>query len=174
MITNKNIAAGKGKARLDQYQTRTNRNHGRETLIGRPETYSPAIGAKICHALAEGMTMTKICKLPGAPKQSTVRQWIWQNLDSAFTAAYARAREIAAHEAFDSLQDLEEDVLAGRRHANDVRCVMDCRRWRLAKLLPAIYGDRSQVILGGEVAVTERPSTHAPTWIPVHPFAIRA
>ena len=45
-------------------------------------------------------------------------------------------------------------------------------------MLPHLYGDRSQVTLSGEVAVTERPASHAPTWIAglidVTPEAIQA
>ena len=132
---------------------------------GRATTYRPSIGVKICNGLASGKTLTAICRLPGAPKLATVYEWLWRNVDSSFSEGYARAREIAAHGTFDKIIELEDELLNHERHPNDVRVLIDSMKWRLSRMLPHLYGDRSQVILGGEVAVTERPAAHAPAWI---------
>ncbi len=49
------------------------------------------------------------------------------------------------------------------RDPNAIRVTMDSIRWRLAKMLPSMYGDRSELALTGTGAF--RPSDNAPSWL---------
>ncbi|NKC33383.1 terminase small subunit-like protein [Falsiroseomonas selenitidurans] len=108
-------------------------------LTGRPSAYSRELVAMICRRMAEGETLTAICRAPGMPAHSTVRLWAIEDRDG-FSALYARAREAQAHA-------IAEGALDGAQRATDAalgRLEFDARRWFAAKMLPRSYGEKAE------------------------------
>ena len=61
---------------------------------GRPSKFTPELTEAICHRIAEGEPLTKICKDDGMPHYITVLRWRHEHEE--FRNDYARAREDAA------------------------------------------------------------------------------
>lgn len=126
---------------------------------GRPSKYTPALARKICAMMATGRTLRSICREPGMPAESTVRNWALEDVHGFF-AQYAQARDIGLDAMADELMDIADDGSNDwmERHGQDAegyalngehvtrsRLRVDTRKWYLAKLAPKRYSDRLQV-----------------------------
>ena len=112
--------------------------------MGRPSKYTDTLALTICRRIAEGESLSKICKTPGMPTKSTVVGWTFKHDD--FYEHYARAREtqaqLLADELFDIADDKKGDVQRDRLRA-------DTRKWYLCKVLPKIYGEKKALEITG-------------------------
>ena len=116
--------------------------------VGRPTTYSPAVGELIAARLCDGETLTSICKTPGMPTRQCVHQWRMRN--PAFNDLYGRAREIGMESMSDDVLVISDDdtgdLLAdGSPNSANVqrsRLMVDTRKFLMAKLAPKVYGDK--------------------------------
>lgn len=145
--------------------------------------YSDELGAEICRRIAEGESVRSICKSDGMPRPETVSRWVTERPE--FGQLYARAREVQAEVYFDEVIDLADGAaeaadalaeeaasLADDKHAADVyrrvyseeiqarRLRIDSRKWRLARMNRAKYGDR--VDSEGKHEIVYRIETRAP------------
>lgn len=107
--------------------------------MGRPSSYSEAIGSEICERLADGDSLRSICSEPGFPDMRTVRRWLDQN--ETFRLQYARARERQA----DAYADRILDEAYSAEDASLGRLRMDALKWAASKLAPKRYGDAVQM-----------------------------
>lgn len=57
-------------------------------MTGRPSLYTAAIAERILAELSNGRPLERICRDPGMPSSTTVRQWVVENRDG-FAARYA-------------------------------------------------------------------------------------
>lgn len=99
--------------------------------------YSEELGAKICDRLADGETLTAICKSGNIPSERTVRSWA-SDPDHPFSRAYDKAREVGYHKMADDILDIADG--AGPPERDRLR--VDTRKWLLSKALPKIYGEK--------------------------------
>src|SRR6185437_5346150 len=76
--------------------------------MGRPSTYKPEIGTKICEAIISGLSVREICKEEGMPVCSTVFYWLAQP-NHPFSEQYTRARAIQAEMMADEILDIADD-----------------------------------------------------------------
>ena len=104
--------------------------------MGRPSSYSPAIGTDICAKLASGMPLTKICDADNMPDVATVYRWLQSQ--GAFRDLYARAREDQAETMADEIIKLADDATDPVK----ARLQVDARKWVASKLKPKKYGDK--------------------------------
>jgi hypothetical protein len=114
---------------------------------GRKHTYRPELGRKLVELAAAGKSLQAICKLPGMPPAQTVDSWVTSRVDPEFTEAWLRAREQRAHRWFDEVLELS-DQAADCKAMHEVqayRLRVDSRKWAAARLLPSVYGERTQV-----------------------------
>ncbi len=59
---------------------------------GRPTIYTPELGETICGLLAEGKSLSSICREhPDLPSERTIRRWALDP-EHPFSPQYARAR----------------------------------------------------------------------------------
>ena len=118
---------------------------------GRPSEYTAAIGEYICARLADGETLTQICRTRGLPTRQTVHRWRMRN--PAFDDQYMRARCIGMEAMSDDMLAIaDDDTLdtlpdGSPNHASvgRARLQVDTRKFLLAKLAPRVYGDRVEV-----------------------------
>jgi hypothetical protein len=109
---------------------------------GRPTVYTPELGETICGLLAEGNTLSSICReQPDLPSERTIRRWALEP-EHPFSPQYARAREIGYHKMADDLLDIadNEETEPGKVARDRLRT--DKRQWLLSKALPKVYGDK--------------------------------
>lgn len=140
---------------------------------GRPKgsgsLYTEALAQAICERLAQGESLSSICRDEGMPPASTVRQWERDRED--FATVSQRARELGCHAladecleiADDSRNDFmdaraeEGDEQAGKfngEHVQRSRLRIDTRMRLLGKWLPKVYGERTE--LAGTITVKKQ------------------
>lgn len=141
------------------------------TKRGRPTAYTDEIADEICARLAEGQTLSSICRREGMPSERTVRTWA---LDPghAFSPRYARAREVGYHKMADDLLDIVDDgtndfvvrerdggqvTVVDHEHIQRSRLRAETRKWLLSKALPKLYGDKVDVAHSGTVEPEQSP-----------------
>lgn len=123
---------------------------------GRPTDYTPELANKICEAVATStLGLSKICaQNPEFPTRDTIYQWRYRYKD--FSDNYANAKrtqaELLAEEiaeiADDSSNDYYADENGNQRfnaeHYQRSRLRVDTRKWIACKLLPKVYGDKTE------------------------------
>ncbi len=110
--------------------------------MGRPSDYSPEIGLAICHRLAAGESLRRICTDENLPNRSTVFTWLHQFPD--FRMAYIAARECGAEALADEVVDMALSATA--ENANAVRVAVDAVKWAASKYAPKRWGgDRVEI-----------------------------
>jgi hypothetical protein len=112
-------------------------------LTGRKTTYTDETAAEICEWLANGGSLRAWCAKEDNPTFSTVYKWLEQQ--ESFADGYARARERQAHNDADQLNELTEEVKAGRLDPNAARVAADILKWTAARRAPKSYGDKVQL-----------------------------
>ncbi len=133
---------------------------------GRPRKYSIDISKRICGLLAQGHSLTTICKRDDMPSRAVVMSWLTKQDDpeyQEFQDRYARARAAQADAYFDRIVEIAEASTAQTAHADRVK--IDALKWVAARMAPEKYGDRQQVNVKADVAVESRPSDDAPDWV---------
>jgi hypothetical protein len=128
--------------------------------IGRPSTFTPALGLAICGRLAEGESLRRICDSKGMPDKATILRWLSAGIAPdapgelrEFRDQYARARELQADALFDECQDIADDgrrdytigkggIVVDHDHIARSRLRVDTRKWMAGKLNPKKYGDK--------------------------------
>jgi hypothetical protein len=126
--------------------------------MGRPSSYTEAVGDLICERIANGESLRAICRDEEMPALSTVFRWL--SLDASFSEQYARAREEQADTYADEIVAIsDEEATTVKVDDEDVRVVfdatavarnrlrVDARKWVASKLKPKKYGER-QVLAG--------------------------
>ena len=134
--------------------------------MGRRTTFTAEVGRKICELLADGHSLLAISIMPEMPKISTLQGWAWNAdwSDESCVVNYARARALQAHREFDELKDLEKDVKDGKLDPRAGQVVMDAIKWRLSKMLPGVYGERTHIEHSGTIK-HETVKDMAPEWM---------
>lgn len=139
--------------------------------------YSREIADEICAALAEGRTLREVCRTrragdPSFPAAPTVRWWVVNDNDG-FAERYARAREAQAEAWSDEIVEIADTPAPGLKittkadgsqetvtgdMVDRAKLQMDSRKWLMARLHPAKFGDRVAVQpLGKDGKPTDPP-----------------
>lgn len=134
---------------------------------GHVSSYTPSIARAICDRLARGgaqNSLRAICRTTGMPPESTVRQWVVDNVDG-FATHYVRARdlaldvmaeeivEIADDGSNDRSTDEEGNTTVNHDVVNRSKLRVDARKWLVSKLAPKKYGDRLDLNVAGHLAL---------------------
>ena len=130
--------------------------------------YNQETADRICERLAAGESLRAICQSPDLPAESTIRLWAL-NDTNGFAAQYARAREIQAHVLAEEIIDISDTKQEGvettvkadgtteTKHGDMLghrKLRVDSRKWYLSKVLPKVYGDKTETTLKGSLGVT--------------------
>ena len=91
--------------------------------------------ARVLERIAQGASLNTACAEAGLCPSLFLRE--------ADPALYTQAQALYADLIFDELASLEEKCLDGDLNPTALRAILDCRKWRLARLRPDIYGERS-------------------------------
>ena len=128
---------------------------------GRPSTYTTELAERVLAQVAEGRFLVDIGKGEGMPAYRTV--WGWAQTRSNFAKAIACAHEDGAHALLAQAERLLEG--ATRDTIQVVREQVVHIRWRVARLNPKAYGDRSELRVSGVIEHEHKISDDAPAWI---------
>ena len=115
-------------------------------------SYSPEMAEAICAALVERgedgrpRTVADISRMPDMPGESTIYYWL--NAHEGFRKHYQIARQIQAEMHFNDLLAELKDIDNTNHMAKRVK--IDTIKFVAGKLLPHLYGERSQVEVTGK------------------------
>ena len=109
----------------------------------RPTEFTPALANAICQSIADGQTVTQICKLPDMPKRATLRAW--EGMHPQFRVDLEVARTHRAVARFDEIAALAEDLKKGETDPHSSRVRMEALKFLAAKERPERYGDKQTV-----------------------------
>jgi hypothetical protein len=133
------------------------------SIVGRPSDYTPAIAREICSRLAEGQSLTAICRDDHMPTFQTIYEWVNGGGTAAredkFPEMYARARAMKIEYMAEQLEEIADDArndwmdkvvgwegdtirVLDHEHVTRSKLRLDTRKFLLSKLRPEIYGDR--------------------------------
>ena len=136
--------------------------------LGRPSIFSEPIFDLICAQIAEGKTLSEICREPGMPSRFTFYEWIKN--DEKLSQRFAHAREIGADAIADEvirISDTPIDTYIKKTGKDGIeitkkdaiehrRLQVDTRLKLLAKWCPKKYGEKLEVEQSGAVDVRVR------------------
>lgn len=97
---------------------------------------------QICEHVASGESLNSFCKAKGFA-YVTVLDWI--NVDDSRSEKYAHARETRADLVFESLDDVSDQAARAKSAVTvaGLRLKADNIKWKLARMAPKKYGDRT-------------------------------
>jgi hypothetical protein len=132
---------------------------------GRPTDYSEVKAKAICTRIANGESLSAICKEKNTPSIAAV--FVWLGKYPKFKESYARAREQQAEYYANEIIDIADEMptcevpdpdggVSIRVDAAGVqrnRLRVDARKWYASKVAPKTYGDKIQAELSGELGI---------------------
>jgi len=111
--------------------------------MGRPSSYTDAVGDEICEYLAKGKSLVWVTDLEGMPDYKTVMRWRRDNEE--FRSKYERACEDRGINSGDRVAELIDKVLEGEYPPDVARVALDSLKWMACKYYPKMFGDKQQV-----------------------------
>lgn len=117
---------------------------------GKRIEYSQKWADLICELVVDGKSLRTICLADDMPARSTVLKWLNDHGD--FADQYARAREAQQDTYAEEIIHIADTA----KDANIARLQIDARKWHASKLAPKRYGDKVDVGVDGQIAITVR------------------
>lgn len=114
-----------------------------EKKTGRPTLKTPELLEEFCRRIGEGRSVASVCKDDDMPEDRAI--WRWLARDESFSRDYARAVQARAMAHADRILDVSQAVLAGKVAPEAARVALDGMKWTASRLLPKLYGDRTQL-----------------------------
>ena len=127
------------------------------TKTGRPEAFDQDLADTICTQLTEGKTLRQICSEKGMPDLAMIRRWIQEK--PLFNLHYSRARTEQTRAWADQIISLSDDMSndyrdvttvtgkavrqVDRPHIERVRLQIETRKWIMARVNKAEFGDKT-------------------------------
>ena len=128
---------------------------------GRPSSYTKELAERVLKEVAEGRFLVDMATVHGLPSYRSVYRWADDRPE--FRQALARAHEDGAHALLAKAERLLEN--ATRDNIQVVREQVAHIRWRVSRLNPSAYGDRSELRVSGTITHEHKLSDDAPAWI---------
>lgn len=124
---------------------------------GRPSLWSEEVATAILDHVSSGKTLTSYCSQVGNPALTTVYAWAREMPE--FSARLRAARIAQADSLFEEIQDIADARLQYGKRGEAVRGTglmqraqqIDVRKFRVARLNRALYGDKQDVNVGGHL-----------------------
>ena len=151
---------------------------------GRPDTYSPEVGAEICDAIAAGLTLRQIAEQEDMPSTATIMRWAGKHDDFREMYTFAlmalfdewthEMRAIAAGEPGDIPErDENGDPQADTASVKGVKQTIQRSRleietmWRImAKRCPKVYGEPAATAAPAEPQAAQAPTPRPLVLVP--------
>jgi hypothetical protein len=114
-------------------------------MNGRASDFHDEIATRICDLLMDGVSLRSICEQEDMPGRTTVFRWMDENPD--FASRYARARMLQADLMDDLILETANACTPATAQADKVKIA--AFQWRASKLMPKVYGDKTEVAVAG-------------------------
>lgn len=120
--------------------------------VRKPKDKAAAI-EKALELISGGESVRQACVAAGVSKSVFLRE--------APADHYARARDACADAQFEEMAELERQCLSGEIAPDVYKAAMDTRKWRLARMKPRLYGDKSSVDVNANVNILTKEQRDA-------------
>lgn len=138
---------------------------------GRPTLYTLELGDIICSQIAEGVSLSKICKTnEGMPETRSIYRWL--RTEPEFSQNYKNAKEDQADKMVEDMLDIADDgrndymdklgqdgeiagVQLNTENIQRSRLRVDTRKWAASKFKAKKYGDKIITEHTGSINLTE-------------------
>ena len=97
--------------------------------------------------MAEGESLTAICRDDHTPSVYTVRRWL--DTEEGFRTMYERAKALQLEYWADQIVEIADRRPRDRTEVEGHKLAIDSRKWVLCKLVPHKYGDVERRELSG-------------------------
>lgn len=112
--------------------------------VGRPSIYTDKLVSEICNRIADGESLSTICRDEHMPSRETVYAWLKES--SQFSDRYARARELQADYFVDEIIEIADNANAKSSvEVQKAKLRIDTRKWAAEKLNSKAYGAKVEV-----------------------------
>ena len=125
--------------------------------LGRPSSFTPAIGARICERLVEGESLRTICADDDMPSRAGVMKWLASGQYPIFLDQYTRAKEASGDTDADDVAHYARQAACGAIEPAAATAAINGLKWTAGKKAPKKYGDKVAVVGGSE---TDAPIRH--------------
>lgn len=137
-------------------------------LGGRPSIFTEELASDILSKMADGLSVSEICRMEGMPARSTVMLWVAQD-KNGFLDRYAKACQARAYYWADEILDIADDGNNDWMERTDSeggslgwavngealgrsKLRVDSRKWLLSKLLTQ-YSEKQEIKHTGSIDV---------------------
>jgi terminase small subunit-like protein len=111
--------------------------------MARPSLYSEKIVKEICTRLADGESLRDISLDSHMPTNMTIYNWLQKHEE--FFEQYTRAREMQGY----THAAMAIEAATKAKDAGLGRLAYDALKWHASKLVPKVYGDKTEVAVVG-------------------------
>lgn len=125
-----------------------------KNLGGRPTLYTPELGDLICERLSRGESLLKISRDAGMPHRNVMANWVIgvggpkDDELRRFQGNYERSRKMQADHYFEEIGEIADG--ADSQFNSKERLQVDSRKWIIARMNRAKYGEKADINLGGQ------------------------
>ena len=104
---------------------------------GRPSSYTQDVGERICELVSEGVTTTKISKIPGMPSFPTIYRW--EEDFPEFRSMFRRAKIVGTHYLANQSIDISDD------DSGDLKTITNKKTGEEYEVMNAEFAARSRL-----------------------------
>ncbi len=124
---------------------------------GRPSDFTQDIADIICHRIADGKSLRKVCEEDNAlPSMRAVMRWFAKDEHEKFRQHYARAQDARADVYFEETREISDDVSSEPGAVAKARLQVDTRKWICARMNPKKYSDKINIDANVKVSNHEK------------------
>lgn len=107
------------------------------------DTYTPALAAKFCAAIADGGSLRAVCARSGMPSKATVFRWLAEHED--FVKLYEKATDERADTMIDEIVDIADNCKADKEEIQKAKLRIHARVEQAQRMKPRKYGRQLQL-----------------------------
>ena len=119
--------------------------NGVASNAGRPAIYSDALAKELCLRIANGRSLSSVCRDKDMPSRSLVYDWLADEDKKEFMDRYREADLQRADFHADEMIEIADSVEPDTAEVAKARLQIDTRKWQVARMNATKYGDKQQV-----------------------------
>lgn len=120
-------------------------SNGVVSNAGRPAIYSDALAKELCLRIANGRSLSSVCRDKDMPSRSLVYDWLADEDKKEFMDRYREADLQRADYHADEMIEIADSVEPDTAEVAKARLQIDTRKWQVARMNATKYGDKQQV-----------------------------
>ncbi len=117
-------------------------------MVGRPSEYDFGLVKAICIRMSEGEKLPEILKGEGMPARSTF--FDWKRTYKDFSDLYVNVQQDKGELFIEEIDETIEDLKKSKIDPSTANVIIQALKWKASKFYPKMYGDKVDIMSGGE------------------------